>query len=380
MKWNTLYGAVVAMLGMVATAEAGPIVLTNYNCGGAEKSCGCAPTCQPQCCRPVICKPTCPKIYNYQRSCAKPMCCNAAPSCAPKCAAPAPTSCAAPAACAAPAPVTCAAPAPAACAAPAPVSCAAPAACAAPAPVTCAAPAPAKCAAPAPVTCAAPAPTCCAPPAPAPAPAKCCDTPCQAKCCDTGCNNNKCCADPCEVAHWIYESQTGCTGKCRAKAIKKLGKFDCTCNPEIMCAFVYGLNDTDERVRAESAKMIRKQVKKHECCCNDKVVAALTCALGDCCKKVAKAAEKALKCCGYDVQCCDQGCGSSCTQTASCGNGGHAAPMAPAEGGETAPAPAPAPAPASAEPEAYFPSRLKNQQTKSPKKASGLSNLFGVRG
>jgi len=29
MKWNTLYGAVVAMLGMVATAEAGPIVLTN---------------------------------------------------------------------------------------------------------------------------------------------------------------------------------------------------------------------------------------------------------------------------------------------------------------------------------------------------------------
>ncbi len=146
-----------------------------------------------------------------------------------------------------------------------------------------------------------------------------------------------------------------------------------------MCAFIYGLNDTDEKVRLESAKMIRKQVKKHDCCCNCKVVAALTCALADCDKKVAKAAEKALKTCGYDVQCCDQGCGSSCTQTASCGNGHHeSAPAAPAEGGETAPAPAPAPA--SAEPEAYFPSRLKNQQTKSPKKPSGLSNIFGVRG
>src|SRR5258708_32421415 len=118
MKWNTLYGAVVAMLGMVATAEAGPIVLASHSCCGAEKSCGCAPTCQPQCCRPVICKPTCPKIYNYQRSCAKPMCCTAAPSCAPKCAAPAPANCAAPAACAPPAPVTCAARAPPALAAP----------------------------------------------------------------------------------------------------------------------------------------------------------------------------------------------------------------------------------------------------------------------
>ena len=42
MKWNNLYGAVVAMLGMVATVEAGPIMLTSHSCGGAEKSCGCA--------------------------------------------------------------------------------------------------------------------------------------------------------------------------------------------------------------------------------------------------------------------------------------------------------------------------------------------------
>src|SRR5580765_4184739 len=109
MKLTKLYSVVVAMLGMVASAEAGPIVLTSHDCCGAEKSCGCAPSCQPKCCRPVICKPECPNIYNYQRTCAKPQCCNAAPSCAPRCAAPA--NCAAPVACApaACAPVTCAA-------------------------------------------------------------------------------------------------------------------------------------------------------------------------------------------------------------------------------------------------------------------------------
>src|SRR5258708_39426488 len=111
MKWTTVYSAVVAMLGMVASAEAGSIVLTSHSCCGAEKSCGCAPACQPKCCRPVICKPSCPNVYNYQRSCAKPCgCCNSAPAstCAPKCC-PAPASCAAPVACA-PAPATCAAP------------------------------------------------------------------------------------------------------------------------------------------------------------------------------------------------------------------------------------------------------------------------------
>jgi len=137
-----------------------------------------------------------------------------------------------------------------------------------------------------------------------------------------------------------------------------------------MCAFIYGLNDCDERVRKEAAVQITKQTKRNGCCCNDKVVAALTCALGDCDKGVVKAASKALCQCGYDVQdCCNQGCGSSCT--ASCAvPGGEAAPVTPApEGGEAAPA--------SAEPEAYFPSRLKNQQTKSRK--ASLSNLFGMR-
>jgi hypothetical protein len=185
------------------------------------------------------------------------------------------------------------------------------------------------------------------------------------------------------VAHWIYESQTGCHAKNRRKAIRKLGKFDCVCNPEIMCAFIYGLNDTDERVRKESANQIRKQVKKNGCCCSAQVVAALTCALADCDKGVARAAKKALKKCGYDVQkCCDSGCNSTCGAQASCGAPAsmETAPVAPApaDGGEAAPTPAPAPAPASAEPEAYFPSRLKNQQTKSRK--TNLSNVFGVRG
>lgn len=367
MKWTTLYSAVVAMVGMVGTANAGSIVLTSGSCCGAEKSCGCAPSCQPQCCRPVIYKPCCPNVHNYQRTCAKPQgCCNTAPAstCAPKCCAPAPApapvSCAAPA----PAPATCAAPCAPRCApAPAPTCAPAPATCAAPAPATCAAPCAPKCApAPAPVSCAAP----CAPAAP-----KCCDTPSQARCCN---------ADPCEVAHWIYESQTGCHAKDRRKAIRKLGKFDCVCNPEIMCAFIYGLNDADERVRKASAIQIRKQTKRNGCCCNDKVVAALTYALGDCDRSVVHAAKRALKACGYDVKksCCDTGTATCCTQPASCSAPGQSAPMpaAPAEGGEAAPAPAPAPA--SAEPEAYFPSRLKSQQTKARK--TGLVNLFGVRG
>jgi hypothetical protein len=154
-----------------------------------------------------------------------------------------------------------------------------------------------------------------------------------------------------------------------------------------MCAFLYGLNDADEHVREEAAEEIHCQIKKNPCCCSDKVVAALTCALSDCDRSVRKDAERALECCGYDVQdCCNKGCCTACntcgpTCAPSCGAPGHAEPApAPAEGGETAPAPAPAPAPAAAEPEAYFPSRLKNQTTRAPRKTNSLANLFGLRG
>ena len=89
MKWTKMYGAVVAMLGMVASAEAGSIVLTSHSCCGAEKSCGCAPACQPKCCRPVI-QADLSQIYNYQRSARNPRAAAPAPAAAAaKCAAPA---------------------------------------------------------------------------------------------------------------------------------------------------------------------------------------------------------------------------------------------------------------------------------------------------
>jgi hypothetical protein len=168
-----------------------------------------------------------------------------------------------------------------------------------------------------------------------------------APCCD---------ADPCEVATLIYESQTACHAKDRKKAISKLDKFNCVCNPEIMTAFIVGLNDCDERVREQAAEEIRSQVKKHCCCCPE-VVAALTCALGDCDKGVRKMAEKALEQCGYEVV---DGCCDTCAAGPACGANGCAPAAAPAPMNGTAPAPAPVP-PQGA-------SRSK----------SGLSNLLGL--
>jgi len=209
----------------------------------------------------------------------------------------------------------------------------------------------------------------------------------------------KCCnADPNEIAHWIYTSQTACYAKQRAKAVSRLGRhYDCQCNPEIMTALIYALNDCDERVRRQAADKIGDQLKKNPCCCNSQVVAALTAALADCDKRVRREAEKALCICGYDVQDAPSTCAHAglCGAGPACGVAGSlpiAAPEAPAgeeiapppapEGGEAAPAPAPAPAPTATpaseknEPEAYFPSRLKGQQTK---KKNGLFNLFGLR-
>jgi hypothetical protein len=134
----------------------------------------------------------------------------------------------------------------------------------------------------------------------------------------------------------IYCSQTACYAKDRRAAIHKLGdKFDCICNPEIMTAFIVGLNDCDERVRRKAADEIGDQIRKNCCCCPE-VVAALTCALGDCDKHVVKQATEALELCGYEVVdgCCDP-CAATCTTTG-CNSG-----CAPA----AAPAPTPAPAP-----------------------------------
>jgi hypothetical protein len=148
----------------------------------------------------------------------------------------------------------------------------------------------------------------------------------------------------------IYQSQTACYARQRRAAISKLGnRYNCVCNPEIMTAFVYALNDADERVRREAADEIGDQVRKHCCCCPE-VVAALTCALGDCDKGVVRQAEQALRLCGYEVVkgCCNNGC------TTACGTG--CGPSAPAMVPSTEPA-APAPVPPE-EKKASRPSRL----------------------
>ncbi|WP_373649783.1 MULTISPECIES: HEAT repeat domain-containing protein [unclassified Schlesneria] len=133
--------------------------------------------------------------------------------------------------------------------------------------------------------------------------------------------DTRCCnADPCEIAKLIYTSQTACYARQRAAALRKLGnRYDCICNPEIMSAFVYGLNDADERVRATAAKEIGDQTRKN-CCCSPEVVAALTCALADCDRGVRRKAERALRSCGYDIV--DGNC-DTCVATG-CSNGGCA--------------------------------------------------------
>ncbi|GDY08468.1 hypothetical protein LBMAG52_19540 [Planctomycetia bacterium] len=172
----------------------------------------------------------------------------------------------------------------------------------------------------------------------------------------------------------IYKSQTSCYAKDRKKALDRLGdKYSCVCNPEIMSAFVYGLNDSDERVRWEAADEIGDQVRKNPCCCSVEIVTALTAALADCDRGVRRQAEEGLRACGYKIVdgCCDD---KGCTK-AGCGTSGCGATpaVAPAPAPEAAPAPAPAPP---TEPKAYFPSRLNNPTSK---KTSKLGNLFGLR-
>ena len=125
-----------------------------------------------------------------------------------------------------------------------------------------------------------------------------------------------------------------------------------------MTAFVYALNDADERVRREAADEIGDQVRKNCCCCPE-VVAALTCALGDCDRGVVRQAEQALRLCGYDVVkgCCDNGCA-----TAGCTNG-------------CAPAGAPAAMPAS---DPAAPAPVPPEEKKVGFRGSRLSNLLGL--
>ncbi|CAK8987094.1 Uncharacterized protein SCF082_LOCUS833 [Durusdinium trenchii] len=400
MKSMMTFAAVVAVLSMSTSAQAG--LFGKLKGCGASKCCDCAPTFEPQVCKPTIVRPCHTNIYNYQRSCAKPMACD---TCAPTngCApcgdagagacAPGAGACAPGAAACAPGANACAAPGAGACApgaaacAPGADACAAPcgngcapgaAACAAPCGNGCA-PAGAGCAAPCDPGCGAPCDNGCAPADPG------CGAPCDPGCgapCDNACAPAvECCptVDVCEIAQLFYESQTACYAKHRRRAIHRLGdRYSCVCNPEIMAAFIYALNDADERVREKAADEIGDQLRKNPCCCSSCVVAALTNALADCDRGVRRQAEQALEACGYEIVdgCCEVACDTGCTANgcAPAGCSPAAAPAAPMEAAPKSEGKAPAPAPPE-EPKAYFPKRLPAQEARPISARTSLSNL-----
>jgi len=383
MKSIKTIAAVVAVLAMGSLAQAG--MRRSSDCG-ASKCCDCAPTFQPTCCKPKIVRPCHRNVYNYQRTCAKACCdngCGPSTSCCPtgagngcvngagNCAAP----CANGAGCDNGAANNCTGNA-----------CAGANNCAAP----CGTGAGNNCctgnACAGANNCAAPCGTGAG-----------CDNGAGNTCCNgnacaganncagTGCAGDSCCAttcqDACQIAQLIYESQTACYARQRRAAIAKLGnKYDCVCNPEIMSAFIYALNDADERVRTKAADEIGDQLRKNKCCCSQCVVEALTVSLADCDRGVRRQAEQALRQCGYDIvdPCCEVACDTGCAGDACCNNGagcvGNGCAPAPAS---AEPAPA-APAPP-AEPKAYFPKRINDENARpvSAKKKS-LSNLFGL--
>ena len=86
-----------------------------------------------------------------------------------------------------------------------------------------------------------------------------------------------------------------------------------------MNAFIYALNDSDERVRAKAADEIGDQIRRNRCCCGSPTISALTCALADCDRSVRRQAEEALLWCGYEIV--DRSCQSRACQT--CGPGGN---------------------------------------------------------
>lgn len=235
----------------------------------------------------------------------------------------------------------------------------------------------------------------------------CCDSGCGKSCggllgklfnhggCDDGCvddcdADDDCCVaaeccdyDPCELAELIYQSMTACYAKDRRRAISKLGrKFDCVCNPEIMVAFLYALNDADERVRAEAADEIGDQIRKNACCCSQQVVTGLTCALADCDRGVRRQASQALKLCGYEIVdgCCETECCEVACCDAGCAPAVHSAPAAtaPAAPAEAAPTPAvEAPAPPAEEVRTYFPKRLPANADAAPVRNNTLASILG---
>lgn len=134
-----------------------------------------------------------------------------------------------------------------------------------------------------------------------------------------------------------------------------------------MVAFIYALNDADERVRAKAADEIGDQLRANACCCSKEVVAALTAALGDCDRSVRRQAEEGLEACGYEVVegNCDCVSCDPCAKKKGC----------------CAPGSAPTPAPNKSAPPApgtekvFVPAGLRRITTPRHRR---LSNLFGL--
>lgn len=179
-----------------------------------------------------------------------------------------------------------------------------------------------------------------------------CAAPQQATCCEP---ESKCCKDPQCIAELIYKSQTCCYARQRARALRQLGRrYSCVCYPEIMCAFVYGMNDADERVRKQAVyEVIRQNHRNKNCCCSS-VVGPLQTALADCDKGVRRLAAKALCECGYDVKDCN-----SCGTCGTCGT--------LTSTGTTEIAPFVPPAPATSEPAPLPPSNNYEESTEGVK-------------
>lgn len=367
MKSIRTLATVVAVFGMGGYAQAGLLDhLFGHKGGGscdaacdASKCCDCAPTCEPECCKPVIIRPQ-QNVYTYQRqlSCLKPPACHD-PCCDPCC-----DPCVGVADCG-----------PAACA----PACEAPRACCptfepvgekyAQCPEQCG---PIACG-PEHVTCGPANPMCC--------PADpCCDPCCPGECVE-------CCErdyeTACEVAQLIYEAQTACDAGDRESAIDDLGDYDARCYPEIMCTLLFSLNDADSEVREEAADEIGDLIEDNPCLATQCVVNALTCALADCNDDVVGQAEEALEEAGYEIvdacdvddvccvtdPCCPAGCAPACAPN-SYAPATQPAPM-PMNGDGTAPAPAPP-----QDTKAYFPRTL--PQGRTARKFS-LSRLLGLK-
>ena len=259
----------------------------------SSKSSGCGDDCQPFCCTPTIVRPCWTNVHTFQRKCSsvKPSCCN--------------TCCA---------PTTCCAPA---------ASCT-------------------------PTECSNDQGSCC--------PAKGCG---ESSCCvPSACEQEGCCAskdDCCAIATLIYQSMTACYAKDRKEAIHRLGDhFDCCCHPEVMNAFIYALNDSDERVRAKAADEIGDQIRRNRCCCGSPTISALTCALADCDRSVRRQAEEALLWSGYEVvdRCCKkqsyQTCAPRGNVCAGRNDGDMGTTPGPAKPVSPVPSPAPPPSPETA--------------------------------